>query len=692
MKVWMKVLGAILVVLVAAAASVAALVMQYDYNQLKPTIAQLAKDATGRDLVINGDLKLAVSLSPILNVTDVAFANAAWGTSDDMVRLEQLAAKLDLLALLQGRIDVDYIVLDGLEVVLETDGEGRANWEFAAPGAPMAPTQTEDLVLAPNVRDVRLHDVDVTYRDGATGKTLHLQLVQANFRADGYAAPMRASVVASYQGVDVDAVVDLGSFQQLVSSGTEPFPVDMEVSAPGVLATVSGTVDQPQAGLGVKARVDVRVTETETLSQLLGAELPNLDGLIARFNVDGGGAQFKIAGLDARVGDTDVAGNAVIDLGGARPKVSGKVTSKVLDLDGLLDLQAPGGTAQTDSPPGPLFSREPLPVEALRAVDADISLHVGRVKAMSLTIDAVETGVKMNAGRLDVKPLALSVEDGAVDGTVSLNAAANMPAPTLDFTAQVRALDVGRVLNALGYGDLVILPLAGDIKLTSSGASPHLLMANLSGDARFVARSGRIKDAAFKGLTTGLGEVLPWAKQADGSVITCMVADWPVVRGTATAKTVLMDTPGFSVAVTGNIDLGGELLHLTVIPKAKTASLASFAVPVRLKGPLNDPYVDVDPGDLVVGTVENIVKAPVSILGDILGGFGGGKDKTAKDPCLEALGGGKTAPAKSAPANGGGTVAPPPPQSGGQDQEQKSAPQIPGAETLGKALEGLFGR
>lgn len=690
MKVWLKILGATLVVLAAAAASIVALVMQYDYNQLKPTIAQLTKDATGRDLVINGDLELAVSLSPVLNITDIVFANAAWGTSDDMVRLDQLAAKLDLLALLQGRVDIDYIVLGGLEVVLETDGKGRANWEFTVPGAPIAPARTDDLVFAPNVRDVRLHDVDLTYRDGYTGNTFHLQLVQANFRADGFTAPMRASVIAAYQGVDVDAAVDLGSFEQLVSRGTEPFPVDMEISAPGVLATVSGTVDQPQAGLGVKTRVDVRVTETDTVSRLMGVELPNLDGLNARFSVDGGGTQFKISSLDARVGDSDVAGNAVIDLGGARPRMSGKVTSKVLDLDGLLDLRAPGGAAQSDSPPGPLFSRVPLPVEALRTVDADISAHVSRLKAMNLTIDAVEIGVKMNAGRLDVKPLALSVEDGAVNGTVSLNAAASMPAPTLDVTGQVRALDVGRVLNALGYGDLVILPLVGDIKLSSSGTSPHLLMANLNGDVRFVARSGRIKDAAFKGLTTGLGKILPWAKQADGSVITCMVADWPVARGIATAKTVLMDTPGFNVAVTGNIDLGGELLHLTVIPNAKTASLASFAVPVRLKGPLNDPYVDVDPGDLVVGTVGNIVKAPVSILSDILGGLGGGKDKTAQDPCLEALGEGKTAPAKSAPANGGGAIAPPPSQNGEQGTE--TTPQIPGAETLGKALEGLFGR
>jgi len=136
----------------------------------------------------------------------------------------------------------------------------------------------------------------------------------------------------------------------------------------------------------------------------------------------------------------------------------------------------------------------------------------------------------------------------------------------------------------------------------------------------------------------------------------------------------LADTPDIGVRVTGNIDLGGERLHLTIIPNAKTTSLASFAVPVRLKGALSAPYVDVDPKDAVVGTVGNIVKAPVGILIDILGAATGGDAADVKDdPCLTGLSEGKTPPSKTEAVT-----------------ESKAKPNA--IKDLGKKLKGLFGQ
>lgn len=685
MKRWIKVLGAVMVLLIAGAVTSVALVKQYDFNKLKPAIAKMVKDATGRDLVIAGDLDLAVSLSPTLVVSDITFANAAWGEAGDMARLDQLAAKVDLMALLQGRVDIDYLVLDGLKVVLQTDGKGRANWEFETPGSvDLATTPDGALILIPSARDVRLQDVDVTYIDGATGKRLHLMLERADFKADSFISPMHATLAAAYQGVEVDAVVDMGSLSHLVGSSGGAFPVSIEMSAPGLRATIEGSVDQPRAGLDVNASVDVRVTDTATLETLAGMDLPNVDGLKAAAKIQGSGQRYEASAIDVRVGPSDIGGDLAIALSTPRVRLEGKLTSKMMDLDQLFGIEPP--TFATDPDGAALFSAEPLPMDAFGAMDADISVLAGQVKLSNLAFSAVKTGIKLNAGKMDVAPISMRFEDADVDAAVHLDT--HGKTPVLKISGTFEGLDVDRVLKAMDQGDLLTLPVSGKIDLASSGSSVRHLMAGMNGSLQLAGRDGNINDTTITDLITGLGSKLPWVHDESAGRIICMVAHWPVENGVATAETVLMDTPGFSVAVTGNVDLGGERLHLTVIPQAKTTSLASFAVPFRIKGALSAPSVDVDPADALVGTVGNIFKAPATLLGSILGV---NELTPADDPCLKALSGDKTAPTGDAP-----------PKTDSKADAAKAASTKPAAkpdspsvspiESLGKALEGLLGK
>lgn len=695
MQKWVKIFGAIGVLLVAVVVTAITLLTQYDYNALKPDIAALVKDATGRELVINGDLNLAVSLSPKLSVSDVTFSNAKWGQKGPMVQLDSLAAKVDLLSLLQGRVNIDYVILDGLNVVLETNRKGLANWEFKTTQKTQeetatAPTQKSDgLTLSPSARDIRLQNVDVTYIDGATGKRLHLLLARADFMADSFTAPMHATLAAAYQGVNIDAVLELGSLSQLIASTGDAFPVNIKLNAPGLIATVVGRVDQPEAGMKVTARVDVSVTDTTTLSALAGASLPDLNGLKAGLNLKGGGVKYAFNAIDVRVQGSDLGGNVTVNLAGKRPKVTGKLKAKVLDIDKLLGPQTSPGVAADTGPQvagaksaARVFSADPLALAGMKAADLDLNITVDQALVSKLSLAAVNMGLKLTAGKLSVDPLSLNLEGGEIKGNALLNAATKLPAFKIRTT--IRKLDVGRVLKAVGQGDLVTLGLNGKVNLSSKGASVQQWMAGLNGMVKFSGRNGRINDAAFSSFTSGLGNILPWAKQADASLIKCAVISMPVKKGVALADTILIDTPGFAVAVTGNVDLSGELLHLTVVPKAKNASLASFAVPLRVKGPLAAPYVDADPKDVLVGTVENVFKAPASILGDLLGVSGQSNTAAqASDPCIEALSGGKTQPKtptkqptqQPAPAPSNNTLNP-----------------LAPVQELGKALNSLFGK
>src|SRR3546814_4790342 len=88
-------IAALLVVALAVAGVV--VVQNMDFNQYKGLIAAKVKEATGRDLAINGDLKLDIlTLSPSLVVNDVRFANAEWGSRPDMAVVERFEAEAAL--------------------------------------------------------------------------------------------------------------------------------------------------------------------------------------------------------------------------------------------------------------------------------------------------------------------------------------------------------------------------------------------------------------------------------------------------------------------------------------------------------------------------------------------------------------------------------------------------------------------
>lgn len=683
MKTWLRVLSGVFVVLVATLVAGIAVLTSTDFNQLKGPLSTLVRDATGRALTIDGDLHLAASLNPILTVTGLTFANADWAEATPMMRLQRLEAKIALKPLFSGRLEVDYIVLDGLDLVLQTDGKGKANWEFTSTQS--VPKQVSDgaLALKPEVRDVRLRNVHVTYRDGASGRKIETDFKRADFRAGGMDSPLIGVIEAVYNTVELEAQAELGSLAQLIGSEGDAFPLDLKISGPGVSADIVGSVDQPGAGMMLKTQVFVEVRDMEAAAKLSGHGLPNWPGMSLRANVEGAGTAFRFKELELNLGGSDFAGQADVDFAGERPHIVAILSSNTLDVNELagLDLMP----SQDVSDPDRVFSDQSLTFDMLRLVEGDLRLTAKQVLLDALAFGDVKAHAKLKDGRLVLRPLSLTYNKAHINTHAMVDSGAKMP--KINIRASVRGLDANAFAALAGQDGLVSLKLDGEVNLKGAGRSVRAIMAGLNGSANFIGRNGRIYDERFKGLTEGVGSILPWASHKDANVISCMVAKIPIVNGDARAETMLLDTSGVVVRVSGNADLAGELLHLTVRTDAKKTGLSSFAVPIRIKGPFVKPRIDVDPGDLVVGTVGNIVKAPVKLLAGLLvdtislvESDEAKKQAAAKnDPCLKALSRGKT---QADP--------PPPVPSSAADKSKSSGDPEKDVENLGKALQKLF--
>ena len=694
MKTGLKIIGALIVLMIATVVALVVVLTSMDYGRYKAELDKMVQDATGREFTIAGDLDLALSLTPKLTVTDVTFANAPWAGDKPMMTLNRLNAQVALRPLLSGRLEIDFIELDGLDLVLQTDGAGKANWELAVvqsqPVEGEVQKTAQKLKLTPSINAVRLRNVHVTYIDGATGAELETDLKRADFTAEGVDSPLKGTFAAIYNDVAVQAQAELGSLGLLIASKGSPFPLNVKLSAENLSANIVGTVDQPSAGMAVNVRVHAQAPDSKTVSKLAGVELPDVGAIDVRANVSGAGTAYRFEGLEATLGNSDLGGSADVDLSGARPSVTAKLSSGLLDVNQLAGLSV---GRKDDTPPlGRVFTTDPLPFALLKTANADVRYSAKRVLVDSVSLMAVNAVVKLKNGALKLAPLKLTFDGGRVVARVSVDG--SLKTPTVAVRASVRGLDAGTLAAMAGQGRIVSLKLDGEVDVKSAGLSTQTLAAALAGSVNLIGRNGQIHSDKFTDLTEGIGTIMAWASNKDANKISCFMAKLPIKTGDAVAQTVVLDTSGVTVRVTGNIDLPGELLHLTVNTTAKTTSLASFAVPVRVKGSLLAPRIDVDPGEAVIDTVGNIVTAPAKLIAGLLSdtislvASDAAKKEAAdkNDPCLQALSGGKTAKQKpqTAPAE------PKKPDAKSVDKSKSSGDPIKDIEEVGEALKNLF--
>ena len=101
-----------------------------DVDKFKDYIARKVSEKTGRELTIEGNLDLSISFSPSIMADNVTFENAAWGSRPEMLKLGHVEAKVALFPMLGGNIEIERLILEDMDMLVETNEAGVGNWVF----------------------------------------------------------------------------------------------------------------------------------------------------------------------------------------------------------------------------------------------------------------------------------------------------------------------------------------------------------------------------------------------------------------------------------------------------------------------------------------------------------------------------------------------------------------------------------
>ena len=81
------------------------LVLVFDWNWIKGFVEREASKALGRTVVIEGDLAVQLSWSPLVRMDHVRIANASWSPEPSMFTAQRLVFRFNLRELLRGLYD-----------------------------------------------------------------------------------------------------------------------------------------------------------------------------------------------------------------------------------------------------------------------------------------------------------------------------------------------------------------------------------------------------------------------------------------------------------------------------------------------------------------------------------------------------------------------------------------------------------
>jgi len=208
-----------------------------DVNRYKGAIETAVSDATGRRLTIEGALSLRVSFTPILSVRQASLANAPWGKQPSLIDIGWVEARINLLPLLMGHLEVLAIQLDDVDVNLETDGNGRGNWTTGSSDG----TDEDNWPLGDlSLDQLDLKRLSLRFHNGETGTTDHygLETLSLKQQPDAKSASIHLEGIVNGQYTKLTGTT--GRVRDVFK--VTRFPVHLDLSLGDTRASISGDI------------------------------------------------------------------------------------------------------------------------------------------------------------------------------------------------------------------------------------------------------------------------------------------------------------------------------------------------------------------------------------------------------------------------------------------------------------------
>ena len=402
-----------------------------DPNDYKPQIIEQTRLTTGLELSLDGDISWSFFPSVAISLNDIeAHTQKAYVGDTLFAKINQVAASVPLMPLLRRQIEVDNVLLSGIELRLATDKNSHSNWK--------------DIERDHSHTSKHSDDDSTEYESGSHENRLLLK----NLSLKNIAINIIDASTATNQSLRIDNL----RAKNLNLHGAA-FPLELALKLE----------DQTQS-IAVNLTSNVAL-DTATQSY----ELSNISGALdkARFS----GSAKVLLGKQTQV-------NANLDIG-------------TLDLNDYVDFQAARDAQEVEAAPASEADIE-IPLDILHTLNTNLSLSISKLIADQTLLEDLQLTAKIDNGYLDMSNLSANVYEGTVKQSLQINANRNPARWTAKqslHNINTQQLLTSRDIDINFAG---LASLESDVSF--SGESMRALQQSLAGTTTFSLSQGSYGD------------------------------------------------------------------------------------------------------------------------------------------------------------------------------------------------------
>ncbi|MHB8746345.1 MAG: AsmA family protein, partial [Gammaproteobacteria bacterium] len=579
-------------------------ILVFDWNWLRAPASHRVAQSTGRELVINGNLKVTLGW-PLLHVRaeQVSFGNPEWAKEKYMLTADEVEFSLGLPQLLKKNFDVYDIRLVRPVVNLQVSPDGRKNW--------LLDKEQKDESSRIQIGRLTLDHGQVSFDDPR--RKTHLAVDVSTQDVVNNGSTQTGVVFAAkgrYQGMPLKARGTGGSVLAL-NDETLPYPFNVDASIGHTAIQADGTI----TGLTTLAQVDMQLAlRGDSLAEvypLLGIALPETHAYHTKGHVLHHAKTWRYEKFSGQIGASDLAGTLQVDTDAKRPYLRGQVVSQLLDITDLgpvigaqqtmpasaklrSEPSAPTAAVGANAAPSQVLPDIPFRTERWRSVDADVKLRAKTIRrAKALPLEDFTAHLKMQDAVLTLDPLNFGVADGTLASTIVLDGQRDPIQARAKI--HIRKILLKKLFPTIKLTKTSIGEINGEVDLEGNGNSVGRMLGTSNGKFALVVAGGEISKLMMEMAGLHLWDMLKLKITGDQVIpIRCGVAEFNVKSGVMAADVFILDTTITTLNMSGTISLRDEKLDLELNPKTKKTSVIALRGPIYIHGTFSDPRAEID--------------------------------------------------------------------------------------------------
>ncbi|UCH46498.1 MAG: AsmA family protein [Betaproteobacteria bacterium] len=459
-------IAALLLILVLGVSYLTFVGVRLDVSFLSGRIAQTFSDNIGRAVRFEGAIEIIISAKPKLRIRGFRIANPPGFGGGEFASLGEARLIVDLWPFLFHRqLRVEELAGSDVTIRLQSKPDGSNNWTLYRPlrtGAASAPAsdravtaRAQQAVALLDIHRISLENLNVEYvNDENKSHFFDLHSLEARSPANAPVKVVLNGAVAKQFPYSLDLTG--GILSDLATD--KPWPLAFTLSFLSSTLSVNGSIDG--GGIGELA-FGLGTENLEEFERLLQTELPDVGASGIAASVAFSPRHVTIKQLAGAMGNTAVTGDLKFDTTGARPKLSGSLIAKTLDLRPFLGEEIGSGDGRPsfetgsevdDAPPANLpalyrsLTGASFDLQRLNEIDADVTLGVERWLSLPGDVKDVRLQIRLENGVLRA-PLTGTMTGVTMTGQAVADA--SVTPPEFDLTLATSDSDLGGLAELL---------------------------------------------------------------------------------------------------------------------------------------------------------------------------------------------------------------------------------------------------